>query len=428
MGDDMQKDMKAVIMAGGGGTRIASVYADIPKPLIPIEGKPVLQYIIENLASQGYRQIMLVLCHMADKIKDYFGNGRQFGVEITYFLESSPLGTAGALACLESSLSDDFFVLNGDVIIDIDFNRLEEYHRSKKGLATILTHPNSHPYDSALIETDQDMAVTRWIEKGSVGGLYYNRVNAGVHVLNRCAISPLIPGERSDLDRDVLSRLIDNKKLFAYDSTEYVRDMGTPERLKKVSEDVRNGIVKARNFKNKQRAVFLDRDGTINVYRGLITEPDELELIPGAAEALKRINDSPYLAIIITNQPVIARGDCTEGELALIHKKLQTLLGNEGAFYDALYYCPHHPDKGFAGEVAELKFDCECRKPKPGLLFEAAKKYNIDLKESYMIGDSGRDVQAGMSAGCKSVFIGDKDMGYGCPVYDSLLSAIIDIL
>lgn len=420
--------MKAVIMAGGFGTRITSVYADIPKPLIPIEGKPVLQYAIENLASQGYRQIVLVLCHMADKIKDYFGDGDSLGVEIEYFVEESPLGTAGALAYLGDVFSDDFFLLNGDAVTDIDFKRFEEYHRAKGGLATILTHPNSHPYDSALIETDRDMAVTKWIQKGNASCLYFNRVNAGVHILNRAAISCLVRGKRADLDKEVLSPLICEKKLFAYDSTEYVRDMGTPDRLEKVSQDIKNGVAGARNLKNKQKAVFLDRDGTINLYKGFITRSDELELIPGAAEALKKINNSPYLAIIITNQPVIARGECTEEGLDLIHKKLQTLLGNEGAFYDDLFYCPHHPDKGYAGEVPELKFDCECRKPKPGLLFKAAEKYNVDLEKSFMIGDSERDVEAGVSAGCKPILIGEGASGSVCPVYSDLLSAVNDIL
>lgn len=424
----MMNETTAVIMAGGLGTRIASVYADIPKPLIPVAGKPVLQYNIEALSRQGYKRIVLVLCHLADKIFDYFGDGHNYDVEIKYFIEKSPLGTAGALTYLEEMVSDDFFLLNGDAIMNIDFRRFEEYHRLKGGLATIFTHPNSHPYDSALIEVDEDMAVTKWWDKSRNSSLYFNRVNAGVHILNKSVISNLTRGERADLDRDVLSPLIGGRELFAYDSTEYVRDMGTPERLREVENDVIRGVVAARNLGNKQKAVFLDRDGTINIYKNFITVPDEMELISGTAEAIKKINNSEYLTIVVTNQPVIARGECTEEELRLIHKKLQTLLGNEGAFYDDLFYCPHHPDRGFAGEIAELKIDCECRKPKPGLLYKAAERYNIDLKESFMIGDSKRDVDAGINAGCKPILIGEGISGVSCPVYKDLLAAVNDII
>ncbi len=424
----MMRETTAVIMAGGFGTRIASVYADIPKPLIPIAGKPVLQHNIEALAEQGYRRFVLVLCHMADKIINYFGDGYDFGVEIKYFVEKSPLGTAGALPYVKEMVSDDFLLLNGDAIINIDFGRFEEYHRLRGGMATIFTHPNSHPYDSALIEVDENMTVTRWVEKGKAGSEYFNRVNAGVHIINKRVVSDLKQGRRADLDRDVLAPLIRDGKLFAYDSTEYVRDMGTPERLKAVENDVIMGVTEARNLKNKQKAIFLDRDGTINVYRNFITKPDELELIPGTAEAVRRINNSAYLTIIITNQPVIARGECSEEGLILIHKRLQTLLGNLGAFYDDLFYCPHHPDRGFAGEVPELKIDCECRKPKPGLLYKAAEKYNIDLKESFMIGDSERDIKAGINAGCRPILIGEGIAGISCPVYKDLAGAINHIL
>ena len=133
-----------------------------------------------------------------------------------------------------------------------------------------------------------------------------------------------------------------------------------------------------------------------------MTKPEQFELIPGVAEAIKKINKSGYLAIVVTNQPVIARGDCTWEELQEIHNKMETELGKEGAFVDAIYICPHHKDKGFEGERPEYKFECDCRKPKPGLLNNAAADYNIDLSQSIMIGDSERDVEAGKEAGCKT--------------------------
>ena len=159
------------------------------------------------------------------------------------------------------------------------------------------------------------------------------------------------------------------------------------------------------NLKNKQKAIFLDRDGTINKMVGFITKPEQFELIDGAAEAIKTINKSGYLAIVITNQPVIARGDCTFEELQAVHEKMETELGKEGAFIDAIYVCPHHTDKGFPGERPVYKCDCDCRKPKPGLLLQASKKFNINLSESYMIGDSDRDMKAGKNAGIKKTIL-----------------------
>ena len=128
-------------------------------------------------------------------------------------------------------------------------------------------------------------------------------------------------------------------------------------------------------------------------------------LLEGALEAIKKINASGYLAIVVTNQPVIARGEVTVEELQQIHNKMETLLGNDGAFVDAIYYCPHHPDSGFEGEIPELKIKCECRKPNPGMLLQAAEEFNIDLEQSWMVGDSHNDVLAGLRAGCKTAYI-----------------------
>ena len=177
--------------------------------------------------------------------------------------------------------------------------------------------------------------------------------------------------------------------------------MGTPERFHQVESDFKSSIVEAKNLHHKQKAIFLDRDGTINKYVGFLRNIDDFELIDGAAEAIKKINESGYLAIVVTNQPVIARGEVSWDELNEIHRKMQTLLGRDGAYLDGIYICPHHPDKGFAGERPEYKIACDCRKPKPGLLLRAAKDFNIDLSQSYMIGDDARDVEAGQNAGVR---------------------------
>ena len=406
--------MKVVIMAGGRGTRIAELFPDIPKPLIPVDGMPILEREIRSLASQGFKDIILTVGYLADKIIAYFGDGSQLSVKIDYFVEETPLGNAGALFQLKKKIGEEpFFLLNADAAFDVDFNRMLDFHKKHGGLVTLFTHPNSHPYDSGLIIANKDGNVEKWLSKEDKRPQWYNnRVNAGLHVidpkvlelsLNNLEIDPTTgyPKGKVDLDRQILKPLCGTGKMFCYDSPEYVKDMGTPERFHQVEADYKNGVVQAKNLHNKQKTIFLDRDGTINKYVGFLRNIDDFELIEGVSEAIRKINQSGYLAIVVTNQPVIARGEVTWDELHEIHRKMETLLGKDGAYIDGIYICPHHPDKGFEGERPEYKFDCDCRKPKPGLLLQAAKDFNIDLSQSIMIGDSERDVEAGGNAKVK---------------------------
>lgn len=417
--------MKVVIMAGGKGTRIQSVASDIPKPMIKIDGVPVLEHEIRDLKKQGFTDIIITISHLGNIIMDYFGDGSRFGVHIEYYNENQPLGNAGALFKIKKKLTDDFLLLNADAIFDVDFNRFVKYHKNCGGLVTLFTHPNSHPYDSGLIVADENGAVKQWLAKEDVRPLYYkNRVNAGLHVINPKILDMFgIDEERIgsvdekgnlikvDLDRQLLKPLAGTGKMFCYDSPEYVKDMGTPERLYAVEKDFKEGTVHGKNLVNKQRAVFIDRDGTINKYVGFLTDIEDFELIDGVTDAIKKINSSGYLAIVVTNQPVVARGEVSFSELDQIHNKMETLLGKEGAYLDAIYYCPHHPHKGYEGEVEELKIDCECRKPKPGMLLKAAGDFNIDLTRSWMIGDGENDIKAGNAAGCRTILIGDSNFG-----------------
>lgn len=398
--------MKCVIMAGGKGTRISSIASDIPKPMIRIDDKPVLQLEIESLIDQGIKDFIITISHLGDVIKNYFEDGSKFGVNIEYYEEKTPLGNAGALFKIKDKLSDDFLLINGDVLFDIDVNRFIDYHYEKKALVSLFTHPNNHPYDSGLIITDENNQVVRWLTKEDERPEYYkNRVNAGIHILSKNVLDGNIDKEKIDLDRDILRPLSNTGKMYAYDSSEYVKDMGTPERYKQVTDDYLSGKVQSRNLTHKQKAIFLDRDGTINEYVGFLNNIDQMRLNDGVSDAIKKINSSEYLAIVITNQPVIARGEVSFEQLHEIHNKMETLLGNDGAYLDAIYYCPHHPDSGFEGEVKELKIECDCRKPKPGMFFKAAEDFNIDLSASYMIGDSDSDMQAGSAAGCKCIKI-----------------------
>ena len=403
--------MKALIQAGGLGTRLHSISGDLPKPMVKIGDKPILEWQLLSLKRSGVNDITIVINKNGDAIPSYFGNGDKLGLKISYIKEDFALGTAGALYYIKEGFKEDFFIIFGDLLLDVDWRRFLNFHQRNKGILTTFVHPNSHPFDSDLIITNKDGVVCAIDSKNNHRDYYYhNLTNAGIYVASKDIFSLIDTLEKRDFEKDILLKLIDSQKVYAYKSSEYVKDCGTPDRFYSATKDIKNGVVKDKCLLNKQKAIFLDRDGVINKFGNFVTNANLFELIPEASEAIKKINNSSYLAIVITNQPIIARGDTTFMELNNIHNKMETLLGNYGAYLDDIYFCPHHPDKGYAGEIKELKIDCDCRKPKIGLLLKAQEKYNIDFSNSYFIGDTYRDIQTAANAKCKSILVtsGDK--------------------
>ena len=401
--------MKAVIQAGGKGTRISEITGDvIPKPMLEISGYPILYHQMMNLKKNGITDITVIIGHLGNVIKDYFGDGKQFGLNISYVEEDpqKPLGTAGSLYFLKDKLKENFVFLLADVFIDIDFEKMEQYHIANNADVTLLTHPNGHPFDSDLV-VEEGGVVKAFDYKSNDRTTYNykNLVNAGVMIFSPSVFKYLTELRKYNYEKDIIVPLINEGKVVSYKSSEYAKDMGTPERYRRVQEDYNSGICDAKNLANKQKAIFLDRDGTINEYVGFLRKEEDFRLIPGVSEAIKKINNSGYLAIVVTNQPVIAIGEATEEKLEENHKKMETLLGLDGAYIDDIYYCPHHPDKGFEGEIPELKIECDCRKPKTGMLEKAAREHNIDLSSSIMIGDSTLDIKMAENAGMQSILL-----------------------
>ncbi|MBN1158062.1 MAG: HAD-IIIA family hydrolase [Bacteroidales bacterium] len=396
--------MQAVILAGGRGARLGRMTAEVPKPMIAIGENPLLRHQVDLLSKYGIRDIILLVHYLKEPIVSYFGDGRESGVSITYYEEKSPLGTAGGIKEIADRLTDDFIVFYGDVMINMDLSRLIRFHREKRSQCTLVLHPNDHPYDSDLVETDHEGRVTAFHPKPHAPGVdYHNLVNAGAYLFSTQVLNFLEKGKKSDFGRDIFPHIFRRIRMFGYTTSEYLKDMGTPDRLEKVTRDFKNGMVQRRSYEHPQKAVFLDRDGVLNAERSYISRPEELEIYPFAPGAVRKINQSGFHAIVVTNQPAVARNLCTEEDLERIHRKLETEMGRKQAWLDAIYYCPHHPDKGFPDENPLFKIDCECRKPKTGMFLRAAEKYHIALEDSYMIGDSERDVLAGRNAGCITV-------------------------
>ena len=397
--------MQAFILAGGKGTRLSSITkGEVAKPMAEICGKPIIAYVLQNLKDNGITDIIISVGFLKESIMNFVKDGGDFGVSVSYVEEDQPLGSGGALYYLKGKVKDDFIVCPVDAIFDVDFSRMEKFHKEKGGLITLLTHPNLHPYDSDLIVADKNGLVTKFYRKNEERDFYYkNCVNAGIIMINARALDGLTEPKKMNMEHDFVAPFIAEGKVYSYSSCEYVKDVGTADRFELASKEIDLGIPHQKNLKNKQKAVFLDRDGTINAYRGFIKSAEEISLLPTVEKAIGKLNKSGYLAIIISNQPVIARGEATFQDVEQTFDKIETLLGKSGVYIDGVYYCPHHPHSGFEGEVKSLKFDCDCRKPKIGLIQKAVSDFNLDLSKCYMVGDSDVDVLTGKNANIKTV-------------------------
>ena len=391
---------QAVILVGGKGTRLGSLTADTPKPLLPIGSEPLLVHQIRLLVACGVEKVFLATNHLSDKIEQAIGDGTRFGADVQYFVEDKPLGTTGAVRALQAELDQSFFVLYGDVMLNMDLGRMAAYHLNQNAHATLALHPNDHPYDSDLVDIEDSGRITRFHPKPHSEGRYYrNLVNAGVYVLNRDLLPEIPHDVAQDFGRDVFPRICTTHRLFGYQTEEYIKDMGTPDRLQRVRDDYAAGRVDRLHHDRPKPAVFLDRDGVLVRHVDQLHQPDDLELLPGAARAVLKLNKNSRLAVVATNQPAVARNLCSEAKLREIHNKLDTLLGAGGAYLDRLYYCPHHPDRGYAGENPAYKIDCDCRKPGTGMLEQAHRDLNIDFESSFFIGDSARDIECAAAMG-----------------------------
>lgn len=419
--------MQLVIIAGGKGTRLKARIGDLPKPLVEICGKPLLEHQLLLAVRSGIKDIVLLTGHGAEYIRSYCGDGSRWGLNIRCVEEPEPMGTAGAVLNALPELAERFMVLYGDTFVDVDLLRMWRFHARQKADATLFLHPNDHPQDSDLVEVDPSNRILAFHPYPHPADAFLpNLVNGALYVLERKPLEKVLHDPKVlDFGKHVFPEMLKTGCfLSGYRSPEYMKDAGTPERLDHVTADVLSGRVAQKSLRQPAPVVFLDRDGTINREMDRVRSADEFFLIEGVAAAVKSLNRSEYRTVVITNQPVIARGDCDELGLQHIHNKMETLLGREGAFLDGIYHCPHHPDRGFPGERVELKIDCGCRKPAIGMIERATTELNLDLNRAWLIGDSTVDIETARRAGIKSILLrtghGGRDAKYPCrPDFES---------
>jgi mannose-1-phosphate guanylyltransferase/phosphomannomutase len=397
--------MKIVVLAGGKGTRLGLV--DRPKPMVLVSGRPLLERLVEVGKRSGFTDFVFLNGHKAEVIEDYFGDGSRFGVHIEHVREPTALGTAGAVRDARSLLTAPFIVLYGDILIEVDLAHFADFHRKHGGIGTVFVHPNDHPHDSDIVEVGENDRIARLLPKPHpAGAILPNLVSAALYVLAPQAIDFVPETGSSDWVHDVFPQIIANgHPMFAYRSVEYAKDLGTPERLAKGEADIASGRTARLSHRNAKPAIFLDRDGVLNAEINGVHRSGDLILTEDAGSAVRTINKAGIPAICVTNQPDIAKGMMSIEDFGAVSAMLDTRLAEAGAFLDDLFFCPHHPENGWPGEVAALKIECDCRKPAPGMLLAAAQRHNLDLSKSWLIGDRYADVAAAHAAGARAILV-----------------------
>lgn len=390
----MDETLQAVVLAGGYGTRLKPFTDTNPKPMYTFESKPFLEYLVVQIKSFGITEILLLLGYMPEKIIGYFGDGAKWGVHIEYAVTPVEDDTGLRLrrAWEEGKLAPEFLLMYCDNYCPINFNQHLRTFRKNGALIQLTAYANRDGYTKNNLRLAEDGRVEAYDKKRAARGL--QGVDIGYALVDRKALE-LMPQENDNFEKIVYPQLVARSELYATVSEHRYYSVGSWERIE---------LTKA--FFHPKKAVFLDRDGTLNVRppkAQYIESPEEFVWLPGAREAVKRFKDAGYTVVLVSNQPGLARGRLTEETLAAIHDKMRRELAECGAGIDRIYFCPHNWDDG-----------CECRKPKPGMLYQAQRDLSLDLTKCWMLGDDERDMHAGADAGCRCMMISDQH-----PLYEA---------
>jgi histidinol-phosphate phosphatase family protein len=391
--------MIAAIIGGGKGERLKSFF-NKPKFLIKIKNKTLIDRQIKYIKkSKEIKKIYLSINFKNStdvEIKNIFKK------KIYSLIENKALGTAGCLRLLLKEDFDDVLVVFGDLLLNFNFKKFIEFHKMKKSICSVVIHPNNHPYDSDMVEI-YDEKIIKFYKKPHKRKLYIkNRCLSGIFIFKKNILKLINKNHKFDISRDLLPKIIKKKiNIFAFENINFIKDVGTPQRLKEAKR------VKVFNLKNRP-AIFLDRDGVLNKEYKNEKFSNPLNIFNDTIPALRLINKSKYLSIVITNQPAIAKNFINEKKLNNLHNQLEYKLGLKNVFLNDIFYCPHHPQTGFKNENIKFKIDCNCRKPRIGLIKLAKLKYNLDLDNSYFIGNSTTDFLTAKRAGIKPIMIKKK--------------------
>lgn len=392
----MLNRVTAVVLAGGKGTRSAN--PELAKVLQVVEGKTLLEYHLDLLGSSSIGSVVVVTGHFGDQVESYVREIDQpHGLSV--FQEIESVGTVNALKNgMTVGESDAALVILGDILCSFDVDLfLKAWEESGKNVG-VVAHPSMHPQDSDLVFTSFDDSVTvksKYDDKSGVP----NMASTGVFAVRRIAFADY--EDCVDIGADLIRRAASVGDLFVWVDSRYFKDTGTPERLDGAKSDVASGVFRRRGKLQARSALFLDRDGILNRSIPEVYSVDEYQLIPEVAHEVAQFNASGIPVFIVTNQPGIAKGFMSFEEHECIRAEMDRQASEFGAFFDEYVFCPHHPDRGFRGEVEKYKIVCECRKPAPGMALDLADRHGIALHDSAMVGDTFRDFEMAKAAGMR---------------------------
>ena len=348
--------MQFLIQVGGKGTRVKSITKGNPKALIKLNKKTILDHQLKVIKKYSKKKIIILNNIKYKNIETHLKRKKNFKFSIIN--EKKPLGTAGYLFKLKNSKQKLFALIYGDLIFDFNFNELKKFHLKKKSDLTLVIHPNDHPFDSDKVSLDKNLKVTNFYKKKSKEKNYGNQCLSGICLFNDKILKYLKKDKFQDFSKYLISKLMkENVKIFGYITREYIKDAGTIKRLKQVEKDIIDKKPKLLSLNKKIPAVFLDKDGVINEDLYNTRYQDIRKICSKVPSAIKIINDSNYLAIVVTNQPSIAKGFVREKKVQDDFRYLESSLSKYKSYINRIYYCPHHPEKGFKGEIKNIKFN-----------------------------------------------------------------------
>lgn len=396
-----------VILVGGKGSRVKSLLKGKSKPEIEIiSKKKIIDFQLEKLSKLN-KKIFFLSNIKYKNLKKYISDNYKKKINFEFIEEKKSLGTAGCLSSLLHKKYNNFIILDGDLIFNIDFIKFLKFHKKKRSDCTLFVHPNNHPYDSDAIEIDDNSKVINLFNKTRL-----NKPNlclSGLKIIKKEVLKNIYKNKYQDFTKDLLKKILkQKKKVFAYNSREYIKDVGTIDRIKQARKDININKFKFGNYNKKRPAIFLDKDGVIVKLKKNNHYQNNKNIYNKSFKALSKINNSEFLCVMITNQPAVAKGIISVNNLKKDLQKLEVTFGLKNLYFDRVYFCPHHPKKGFKGENKKYKINCNCRKPKNGMFLKAIKELNIDKYNSFMIGDSLSDYYASKKTNIKFVKVGNE--------------------
>lgn len=377
---------QAVILAGGLGTRLAPFTEKNPKPMYPFNGIPFIEYLVKQIKEFGINRILILLGYLPDKIKDYLGDGSKYGVQIVYDVTPVEYNTGDRLLHAESKIDEAFLLMYCDNYCPIDYPKLESDFKENDALIQVSVYENRDSYTKSNLLIADNGRIDVYDKKRITPNL--QGVDIGYALIQK-EVFRYVKEAGSNFEAVVYPNVVKEGRMYATITKHRYYSVGSWERIELT-----------RQFFSEKRTIFLDRDGTLNVRAPkacYIETPEQFVWLEGAREAVKLLKDAGFRVILVSNQPGIARGNLSENDLTQIHEKMLSDLKESGTTIDKIYYCPHNWDDG-----------CECRKPRPGMLYQAQKDFSLNLTKCYMIGDDERDIQAGESAGCKCVMVSEQ--------------------